>query len=260
MAPRNTGGWPEPRAAAASGAVALNQSTISVNNLPQPALLCSATFPEPTSNVLSVRVNTTGGMAGNAYGRSTYDFVAAGYPADVGKAILMLEYGAGNTRQRAVCDLRSGNYQLPPCEQVRAFVAGYYFIEDIAAWAPDVEVLGTIAPGQHLGASLPTYTSLVQLGAVGAEQVAVPDLAREVDCWCVYNADAGPLIKLTPGGTPPGGTSGSPISAALPQLVRDYANNLWQPPYPARCAGAGQSYYLTASLDCWCAVQFTLEL
>ncbi len=251
-------GWAQPTESpigneGRSGSADFNASNVLNSDLiPQGQRLCAANFRTSTPSVVQIRVYVAEGSDYNAIGHQTLDFVAEGQAETYGNGVLIFEYGSGITLQRVAADLKSGSYQLPPCEQVRIYAACYFGDEAIPEWSPAITVFGAIAEGVHLGSSRPTYTIVGQQNIT--LNIDVPDNAREVDCY---------LVNLDPQATTPPAvvlTLSPDTRVGLPFLVRDYSTGVWTPPYPAQVNGSGQEFTLTASEECGVAVQFTLEL
>ena len=262
--PPGGGAWPNAASdTGRSGRLTLNEAFVGspANLFGPPQILCSATFPQPTSSVVQVRVAMASVEAARDPVRRTFDFPAAGSPVGNGLGRLVFTYGDGAAVQRVPCDLKSGSYQLPPSDQVTVacHVASESF-ED--PFAPAVNITGSIAPGIHIEPTLPTYTHVIgQALANNPSPVWMPDNARDIDLWASsptsrYGAGA-PVITMHDGG---GGTY---VNGAA-QMVRDYITGVFLPPCAARAWGSvppgGSPFLVTSTVACGVVVQFTLDL
>jgi hypothetical protein len=263
--PPGTGPWPQTTSlqdTGRSGRVVFDGNAGGGGNniFGTPQALCAAVFEEPTPSVVQIRV----GLAEPSSDvQRTFCFAAASNNSysQSGLGRLILEYGAGSTTQRVVCDLKSGSYQFPTSEQVKIScqVAATNFDRLVLGpFEPQVNVTGVIAKGTHIEPTLPTFTHLLtNTPAATPQPIAIPDNAREVDLWLTtdttvkYGAGA-PVISLLCLG-----------ANGAPQLVRDYAQGIFVPPYPARVWGTRDPevpLVARSTAACDMAVQFTLDL
>lgn len=233
--PEGTGPWPQ-RALAdegRSGSISLAAAEQVTN-----AKLCGFDWSEPTSVVVEVAVTLASSGAEVDIGAEE-----TGLPS----AQLILEYGSGGVARVVTMDLRSGSYQLPPCEQVRVLVT----TAPLEGGPVALKISGCLVKGQHPNPTTPTYTYTNVVPVASPATVTVPDAARFVDVWVtdsqlLYGSGA-PRISAY-------GAIGS-------QVVRDYANAIWAPPFPAALvAGSSRALTLATTVEKRCVVQFELEL
>ena len=221
-----------------------------------PISLCSAVFTRPTPSVAQIRVALADPVPTNI--ARVFDFPAQGVLTANGLGRLIFEYGAAASTQRVVCDLRSGSYALPVCEQLKISCQVASGVN--GSFEPAVAVTGVIAEGTHIEPTLPTFTHVIanMLSAFGV-QIEIPDNARDLDVWLTYSAAArygvgAPVIGILPSDI---NGNGSPV------MVRDYTNGVFIPPYSARVWGTRPTTFpliVTTTVDCALALQFTLDL
>lgn len=128
---------------------------------------------------------------------------------------IRVQYGAGPASNVVDMDLRSGTYQLPACQFVRAGLAAYGSVADANLQMALIE-------GSSVNVDVPSYTSMLVSGVV-------PNAARAVEL-------------PTPGRLAIGGVGGQAVESDWLAAVPVYA-----PPYsPVRidCA-PGNGYVLT---------------
>lgn len=172
---------------------------------------------------------------------------------------LIIEYGSGGVVQRAVLDLRSGNYQLPPCEQVRVYFETSR--QESGGVLPAMNVSACLATGYHPAPSTPTYTMVNYAAPTTGWTITIPNRAKFVDLWA---ANASTSANLYGAGAPVLSLIGTRVQS---QLIRDLTTGIWAPPYPVGCFAAGYTdgeTYRTVVVDttviCAAVVQFQLEL
>jgi hypothetical protein len=258
--PGTSGQWPQPGLAGESytGTLEFNSGNVAASTVaPEPtSRLCSFTAAKPVPAVVQIAVQRLAGVSpGGANQLTTYDFAAGTNLAydNLGMGVLLIEYGSGSIRQRAACDLRNGSYQLPPVDYVRCNAVCWFTAAEAPTFAPNVRVIGSINAGQHFGASRPTHTSRVELGAATPQQIPIPDLAREVDFWVnVTDFVAGnPTVALYENAV-----DGAPV------LTKSYKTGVQSPPYraPVLAGGRPTGGTIRSDIACDVFVQWTLEL
>lgn len=92
---------------------------------------------------------------------------------------LLLTYGAGAAVRRLVCDLKSGTYQLPPCESAR--VEALVFSQ--GPWTRELIVGGALVEGWVPQPARFTYTYQVALRPSAEIVLPYPDGARWVQAF-----------------------------------------------------------------------------
>lgn len=258
--PGTSGQWPQPGLAGESytGTLEFNSGNVVASLVaPEPtSRLCSFTAVKPTPAVVQIAVQRVVGVSPSGANQlTTYDFAAGTNLAydNLGMGVLLIEYGAGTIRQRAVCDLRNGSYQLPPVDYVRCNAVAWFTAAEAPSFAPNVFVKGSITAGEHQNASRPTHTSRVELAAATPQAIPIPDLAREVDFWVNINdfVVGNPTVALYQSAV-----DGSPV------LTKNYKTGVQMPPYRAPVLAGGRPNGGTIRTDVACDVfvQWTLEL
>lgn len=240
---------------------ATNVFALTPGDSPVSLPLCKATFSVPTACVLELSVANGAGTMEGGLGQRLVDFAAGQDGAitgsDVANALgfAVITYGAGQTQNRIVMDLRSGSYQLPPCTQVDVFVSSYFYTMDAGPFAPSSLIAGAIVPGSTQQPAVPTYTVPIELAAAVAGEIVIPDGARLVDCWVratggtVFGVGAG-VVDLYPNGS----------TSLMPTVHRDFEVGSYTPPYPASVLGVHRSNLgILSTVDGVGVVQFELE-
>ena len=171
-------------------------------------------------NVYDSVSETEGGGEGTAHIPSRQIELPAqhlgdGYVGEFGR--LVIRYGVGACTRQLIADLRSGTYQLPPCE--------FATVDVIASSLDRISVSAAMAEGWVPQPARLTHTFLMNLGIGYAGALAYPDGAR----WVTIMTSA----QQTGAGNPHflfyAGTSGGNVA---PLIRQDFATEEFFPPSP----------------------------
>lgn len=224
------GGWPAVNPdGGRSGEITYGQLPLSTS-LRTPDLLSSLTSPEPIPVVAHVQVtarlvepsflDTSSPLepkrAHLFAGSPDFSSLSA-YPLQQVPGMLVLEYGDLSVSRRVACDLRSGTYQFPPCQQVR--VASLAYAPFGPAFA-GVKVVTSLSPGFTTQPSRPFITMGRLFASPGVQGIHVPDGSRWMDAWAEGDNYATCRIEVN-----------YDFGTGQPVLVRDYSTNTFTPPW-----------------------------
>lgn len=137
--------------------------------------------------------------------------------------VIRFEYGSQGLQRTIFCDLRSGEYQIPPCEFVRVSATRYTPATDVSGEFPytvdraDWQIEGEIADGVAVDFSPMVFTAPSTWGGTAAGEyvkVAAPPGAYAFEVCPVSSNDS----------------AGNRFQTSEPASVRDFEGGVWLPP------------------------------
>lgn len=139
--------------------------------------------------------------------------------------VLRFAFGTQGMQRRIMCDLRSGDYQLPPCEFLTVEAARYTPGPDVSPTSAAVEVAGEISDGATTDYTPMQYTAPSSWPAPALESegdsavIAAPPGAYALELYPDAPGNPG-VLELWPPGARRDFTQWVPASSPLP-LVSD---------------------------------------
>jgi hypothetical protein len=137
--------------------------------------------------------------------------------------VIRFEYGSQGFQRTIYCDLRSGEYQIPPCEFLRVTAARYTPATDISGEFPyTVDLASWQIEGEIADGVAPDFTPMIFTAPSTWGAAAAGDYLKIAAPPGAYAFEVSPVS--------PTDTTGNVFRTSEPASVRDFENGIWLPP------------------------------